>query len=45
MEIDLDSSGKRIHTYPADARPEGATLNFVKVDGTWKVAEVVRNTD
>ncbi len=42
-EVDLDATGKVIHSYPADPKPEGTSLDMLKVDGIWKVADFVRN--
>jgi len=42
---EFDSLGRVITTYAADDRIESASIDFTRVSGTWKVANVVRNVD
>ena len=39
----LDRAGKVTQTFPADKRPQSASLDFVKINGVWKVSLDVQN--
>jgi len=39
----LNAVGKPIQTFPAETRPQSASLDFVKIDGVWKVSLVSIN--
>lgn len=42
-EVDFDKSGKVIYRFPAHSKPAGATLTLTRVDGRWRVSDLVVN--
>jgi hypothetical protein len=43
-EVDYNAAGQPVRTTPANPKTQTATLDFIKIGGAWKVADLVRHT-